>query len=416
MENIKILGLMRKGFLLVPFCLAILFLAGFQKVNQLDDEIPPKGKSHILAAIIPFELHNNHVYIKVSVNNSGPMWFVLDSGASSSVITLKQMKRLGLKSIRSIPMNGAGNGTAFGAIFEKADLEIMGVNGFSVPVQIAIPLDVAHLEGREIFGIVGYEFFNNFVVKLDYEKKLMTLYDKENYIYKGNGEIIPLNFTTNLPYINAAIRLNNNEEIKGDFVIDTGAAGSVTLTSSFVKENQLLNRIEPLLKVPVLGVGVLGKSDGYMGRIESIRMQNKSIKHTLVSLSQDKSGVFATSRFNNIGTEILRHFTVIFDYKRSRIILKKNGNDDGEEKYSTSGILFEGNNGKYRIVEVIENSPAAEAGLQKGDLLFSIDGMPLEKQSLVEVKEKLKAIKTIKLKIKRNEKFLDKDIKLRKLI
>src|SRR5213595_3561107 len=51
------------------------------------------GKS---ARGIPFELHNNHIYLRVGVNNSAPLFFILDTGASS-VISQQRAASLGLR-------------------------------------------------------------------------------------------------------------------------------------------------------------------------------------------------------------------------------------------------------------------------------------------------------------------------------
>src|SRR5215217_5924723 len=45
---------------------------------------------------IPFRLYNNHIYLRVSVNGSAPLWFVLDTGAPN-LIGAKHARALGLK-------------------------------------------------------------------------------------------------------------------------------------------------------------------------------------------------------------------------------------------------------------------------------------------------------------------------------
>ena len=51
------------------------------------------GKS---ALAIPFELENNHIYVRVSVNGSRPLSFILDTGAYS-IIHARQARSIGLK-------------------------------------------------------------------------------------------------------------------------------------------------------------------------------------------------------------------------------------------------------------------------------------------------------------------------------
>src|SRR5437879_6130049 len=45
---------------------------------------------------IPFELVGNHIYLRGSVNNSEPLWFLLDTGAAGSYLDVQRAKALGL--------------------------------------------------------------------------------------------------------------------------------------------------------------------------------------------------------------------------------------------------------------------------------------------------------------------------------
>src|SRR5437879_9106468 len=45
---------------------------------------------------IPFELVGNHIYLRGSVNNSEPLWFLLDTGAAASYLDAQRAKALGL--------------------------------------------------------------------------------------------------------------------------------------------------------------------------------------------------------------------------------------------------------------------------------------------------------------------------------
>ncbi|HEX8686622.1 MAG TPA: retropepsin-like aspartic protease, partial [Pyrinomonadaceae bacterium] len=49
------------------------------------------------AAKIPFELYANIPFVRARVNNSPPLWFMLDTGASGSLIDARRARRLGLK-------------------------------------------------------------------------------------------------------------------------------------------------------------------------------------------------------------------------------------------------------------------------------------------------------------------------------
>jgi hypothetical protein len=46
---------------------------------------------------IPFDFAKNQVFLKVGINSSAPVWFVLDSGASGCVADTALAHKLGLK-------------------------------------------------------------------------------------------------------------------------------------------------------------------------------------------------------------------------------------------------------------------------------------------------------------------------------
>src|SRR2546426_1832092 len=67
------------------------------------------------AVTIPFEMVNRHIVLKVQVDNSRPLSFVLDTGDQFAIINLDRAKELGLKLQGEIHLGGAGSGISTGA-------------------------------------------------------------------------------------------------------------------------------------------------------------------------------------------------------------------------------------------------------------------------------------------------------------
>jgi len=59
----------------------------------------PRGSAGPRApVVIPFELsERGHIFLRVRVNNSEPLWFVLDSGSGDTVLNNQLVKKLNLK-------------------------------------------------------------------------------------------------------------------------------------------------------------------------------------------------------------------------------------------------------------------------------------------------------------------------------
>ncbi len=86
-----------------------------------------------------------------------------------------------------------------------------------------------------------------------------------------------------------------------------------------------------------------------------------------------------------IGSAILQRFHVVFDYAGERLIVRER--DYGREAldFDKSGIFMisdHDDRSVYRVIDVIDGSPADEAGVQIGDIIRELDGKPANNVSL----------------------------------
>ena len=84
-----------KGALAIRLVLIVslaMSLAGVAQPSAPDVRFA-SGKSSLR---IPLRLHNNLIYLQLSINNSRPLWFILDTGASH-IIDPRRAQALGLQ-------------------------------------------------------------------------------------------------------------------------------------------------------------------------------------------------------------------------------------------------------------------------------------------------------------------------------
>ncbi len=121
---------------------------------------------------IPFELANRHIVLKIKVNNSQPLSFVLDTGDKFAIIDLERARALGLKLEGTVRMGGAGANMSVGSFVKEASFTVPGLAGFSQPVTLALPIGrLASRLGQDFDGIIGSDFIEQFVVEIDYESR-----------------------------------------------------------------------------------------------------------------------------------------------------------------------------------------------------------------------------------------------------
>jgi S1-C subfamily serine protease len=244
--------------------------------------------------------------------------------------------------------------------------------------------------------------------------------DPKTYRYSGGGERVPLALRGNFFFIPAAIEMPGRTQLEGQFVVDTGAGLTMILTTAFARSKNLPAPVQKIL-VDRSDAGLGGETSMIVSRAASMSFGNLVILEPIVYVSQDAAGALATSEYDGvIGGGILRRFKVIFDYARQQLILEPNAGSDEPIEYDMSGMRLhtEGDQfGTFRIHQVLEHTPAARAGLRKGDELITIDGAPATKFSLDEIDDMLRRPgKKHKLGFKRSRKTFSVTIRLERLI
>src|SRR6185503_2721379 len=133
----------------------------------LGDRTPPAASAAQRAApvpvTIPFELSNRHIIVKVSVNKSRPLSFVLDTGATTAIIRMNAAKELGLALHGSVNGRGAGPGSQAGTLVKNATWSLVRLDRFTQAITAALPFpDLPFALGREVDGIIGGDFIRQF--------------------------------------------------------------------------------------------------------------------------------------------------------------------------------------------------------------------------------------------------------------
>jgi hypothetical protein len=330
------------------------------------------------SATVPFDFDDNSVFIEVRVNGSRPLKFIFDTGAGATILNARTAKELGLKASDTLKGTAVG-GKISGDVFKGVTLSAPGVTVSNQMVG-AVSFDSVPCEMRSIDGIIGYDFIKEFVVEIDYSRRVIKLYDPKTFNYTGAGELIPLKLART-PFVNAKLLMEGHAPVEGSFEVDTGSDSAVTLTSPFVKKNQLVSAVGRTIETPSdeeLG----GESKSYVGRVKGFQIGKYVLENPVVLLSEDTEGSMADAgNAGPIGNQVFSRFKVTLDYSRSRMYLEPNEFFGNPFEYDMTGfdLWQEGEGCKvYKVGRVLKGGAGADAGLQEGDLLLAVDEKPVE--------------------------------------
>jgi predicted aspartyl protease len=377
------------------------------------------------AANISFELNSNKPFVPIYVNETGPRSFLVDTGSISTVVDTDLASSLGLSEGDAFESSGAGEGSITGNTCPEVALALAGLDFTTGPIDV-LPINraISFAEGHRVDGLLGYDFFANFVVVLDYAAQRMRIVDKEPDPHDNeratNIVSLPLEMVRGHPFVSAEVVTSEGKRLRGRFLIDTGWRSALSLNAPFVARNHLLDATRTIKAVT--GVGVGGPTVEAVGRVDKFHLGLFAIQSPITNFSSAKAGILSQSDMTGIiGGEILRRFTVAFDYPRKRMLLEPNDQFARSYEFDMSGLMVtaEGDDFKtFRVYYVIKESPADEAGLREGDVITAIDQHPASAITLERIRRlfKQRPGESYTLSVLRHEQALDARIQLRRLI
>jgi hypothetical protein len=357
-------------------CALVLYFAG-AAAQQQPLAVPhfERGDSIVVSGV---EIFDRIIYLPARVNGAGPFTFAFDTGAGSiSAIDQTVADSLGMKSSFIAKGGGAGEDAVDIKRVDSVAVSLAGLS-FEPRTLIAIPLRRMDPQwGKRKDGLIGGDLLSTLITSINYENRTLVLHNAASYEYKGPGERIPVQIFDNFLFVSAQVLLYGKESaIDALLMLDTGVR-ITTFNTPYSRANELPAQ-SPLTATGVTGYGIGGVSRGIVGRVRGLRIGSILIENPVVDFSTDEAGALADTSFSGIiGADILSRFNVVIDYSRSQIVLEKNKLFGTPSEFDMSGIRFvmEGERfDVFKVFSVFDGSPAAEAGIQPGDFVKTIDG------------------------------------------
>ncbi|OKL41625.1 aspartate aminotransferase [Pontibacter flavimaris] len=403
----------------------LLLLAPDLQAQQPEQPDTVYFTSNRTKVVLPFKLVHNLIVLPVQINNSRPLNFILDSGVRNTLITqLYFSDSLDLNHSNKIKIKGLGEGYTVEALHSTGNNMYMpGVRGDNHTVYVLLEdvFDLSMRMGMPVHGIIGYDIFKNFIVKINYSSETITLYRPDVKLKKKRrAEEYPLHIEDSKPYLYGSVRQHNGDSLDVKLIVDTGASHSLSL---YLPTNNRL-ALPPKVMQAYLGRGLGGDINGKIGRLEGFSLGKYKLENLTASYPDDEAVKLALNiagRNGNLGSAILKRFTVIFDYPHQRITLLPNRRFKEPFTYNMAGFEIStplpGAN-FYVVSNVVEDSPAKMVGMQPGDQILLINGRDCQELQLQDLLNMLdsKPGRKLKLRLKREQQIINVDFVLQSRI
>lgn len=377
-------------FLLYATCMLIIH------GSLLGQELFSPGPAKLLSRFSFEQLTGGVVIIKATLDNhDDSLNFILDTGSGGISLDSATVARLNLvttpsdRTIRGIAGIKKVDFTN-GHTLHLPGLAVKGMNFHINDYEL-----LTGVYGIKIDGIIGYSLFRNYIVTLNYDERIMSVFSPGDMKYPRGGYLLRPAIS-GLPMQYA--ELSDNHELVGRFFLDTGAGLNLLLSNEFAEDSSIFSSGKR--KFPTVAEGLGGKKEMEMTVLKKFKLGNYKFTNVPIFLFDDEFNVTSYPHLGGlIGNDILRRFNVIINYPRSEFHLLPNTHYREPFDYSYTGLGLYYSNGSIVVTDVIPKSPADEAGIQVGDVVVAVgnsfsNSMQIYRTQLQQTGSKLKLVFT----------------------
>ncbi|KFF76081.1 peptide-binding protein [Chryseobacterium sp. P1-3] len=379
-------------------------------------------------AVIPFQFINNLIFIPVNVNGA-ELTFLLDTGVAETILFSLDNKEIRLQNVEKVKFSGLGGNVSIDGFKSDHNIARIGKslinNSMSIYLIIDESFNISSHVGIPVNGIIGYHFFKNHPVSINYTSKKITIYESTELLSSKlkRYEELPMSIEKYKPYLYADVEMTN-ERKSSKLLIDLGNSDAIWLFPALIK-NFVYNR--PNID-DFIGRGFNGDIYGKRSRIHNFYLGDFRFEKPLTAMPDEFSIQHVNlveGRKGSIGGEIMRRFTTVFDYANEKLYLRKNKNFDDPFHFNMSGLDFKQDGLEWKedivkietkktaltgnevytdsfqykfslkpvflIAGVRKDSPAYHAGLKKEDKIISINGTLASNMTMEKILELMKS-------------------------
>ena len=381
--------------------------------------------------VIPFKLINNLIFIPLEINGV-KLNFLLDSGVNETILFSLEDKEVNFNNTEKIKFSGLGESMDIEGLKSENNVVTIGKNFRDENHTIYVILDErinfsSHI-GIPVNGIIGYHFFKNHPIDIDFISEKITVFNTPELLKKRVRRFkeFPITIEGNKPYLKADVEMTS-KKVSSKMLLDLGNSDAVWLFPKLI-EDFVYNR--PNID-DYLGQGFNGDIFGKRSRIHRLYIGDFTFEKPLSAMPDEYSIQnlkLVPDRKGSIGSDIFRRFEVIFNYPENKIYLRKNKHFDDPFLFNKSGLDIQQDGmtwqkdvvkvttkkltesaqetnyikmaedfaynfvlkPKFSVAGCRKESPCFVAGMKKGDEIIKINKKQVGDMTLAKINEILK--------------------------
>jgi len=269
-------------------------------------------------------------------------------------------------------------------------------------------LDLSSFAGMRIHGLIGYDFFNSFPVKVNFADSSLTVFSPKKSPSLRKGTRIPLQIEDKKPYLRANVDFMAGAAMPVKLLVDLGAGHPLSIENGW---NSAGTMPEKYIAAANLGIGLSGPISGFMSRINAMEIGNYQFSRVITAFPNSGSAMdklIDTKRDGTIGIGLLKRFVIWFDYQQGYLYLKPNYNFKQPFEHDMSGMEYYAAGDQYRRIIVCRVEPGSAAdllGIEKNDEIIAINFKEVGHMTMQEIDEvfRSKNDRTLLLEVMRNQ-------------
>lgn len=317
---------------------------------------------------VPFELTPGNQIRFAMMLDGRRLSAILDTGVSYSVLA-RHSAAFDPRKVRD-----GGSATAIGGAVAIAWMPVRnatlgGLTRTGGAISIADLPAIATGSGTPVDLLVGRDLIGDQALDIDYAQHRFRLIRSGRMPFRG--AVAPLWISTDRHVYESELILGGQR--LRPMVVDTGDGSSVTVTQA----GWAAAGLAALPHTTALSFGLAGRAVTDLAIVPSLRIGDLEARSVEVRVEPANGFSQAIGAAGRIGSGFLGNYRVLLDPAAKHMILSPGPHADQPPLRSTTGILAGLMPDRLRVLHVMANSPAANAGWREGELICTIDGRPI---------------------------------------